>query len=111
TWSWSVYLRFAYSTQTSNTPALTRVEMWNANSSTVYTPASGTWVPLAGLSLDLLDPTRSGFSCSSGCATPMTYNRADLRGSPVFVVSFLRDESNNFQSTEIAIQSVDAVIH
>jgi len=110
TWSWSIYIKFVYSTQTGNVPGIARLEMWNANASTVWLPASQGRVALANLSLDLLNPTSSGFVCSTGCAAPMTYNRADLRGSPTFLVSFLRDETNNYQTTEIGIQSIDAVV-
>lgn len=112
TWSWSIYLKFVYSTQTGNVPALARMEVWNANATTVYLPnaTNVNRVPLAGLSLDLLNPTSSGFVCSTGCSPQMTYNNADIRGAPVFFVSYLRDETNNFQTTEIGIQSIDAVM-
>lgn len=107
-YAWSVYLRFSYP---SNGPGgIKYVEVWNANATTTYVPATGTQVPLATLDLDLLDPVKSGFRCDTGCASRMTYNNATIQGStPTFVVAWLRDETNNFQTDEIGIYAVDVV--
>lgn len=105
-YAWSVYVRFSW---LGNTPGLKYVEVWNSNATTTYVPATGTQVALPGLDLDLLDPTKSGLRCDTGCASRMTYNNATIQGSPTFVVAWLRDETNNFQTDEIGIYSVDVV--
>lgn len=106
TYSWSFYIRFEYQ---SNLPTITRLEMWNANSTTVYLPTSS-FVSMTNLELNLLDPTSAGFTCSTGCTTPMTYGNANIQGNPTFLIAWMRDETNNFQTDELGIYSVDSVI-
>lgn len=105
-YAWSAHFTFEAAT-TQNIPAITRIMMWDANRTTVYEPTGGTYVNMSGLDLDMLDPTANGFSCVSGCASPATYQSANLTGRPGFIIAWLKDETNNFQTDELGIFALD----
>lgn len=107
THAWSVYFRLEY---TASIASIIRMEMWDSNGTTVYLPTANGRVPIDGLSLDMLNPAASGFTCSTGCASPKLYSAANVQGAPVFVVAWMRDETNNFQTDELGIYAVDAVV-
>lgn len=113
TYAWSAYFKFeAYGQQ--QVPGITRIEMYDSNRTTVFLPSANGYVPLAGLTLDMLDPTSNGFRCEPApCPAPglrATYQNADIRGKPGFVVAWLRDETNNFQTDELGIFSMDVIL-
>lgn len=118
TYAWTVYIQFNY--PPGGPPGIKKMGTWNSNTTTTWIPANGAaQVNLQGLNLNLTDPTQNGFACSttkltqqsnpSVCDPPMTYQRADIRGRPTFVVAWLRDETNNFQVDEVGIFSADVV--
>lgn len=113
-YAWSAYVQFSY---LSNTPGITRLEMWNANSTpasggrTVYVPVGNnptSYVSLIGLSLNMTDPTQNGFTCIQRCSPAMTYQAADIRGKPIFAIAWMRDESNNPDASDLGILSMEA---
>lgn len=106
TWSWSVQIDFDY---LQGTPGIALIRMWNANASTTYEPATGQLVSIAGLELNLTDATRSGFSCKTGCAPPMTYQNASIVGTPGLVIAHLRDASK-LDPAETGLYAVDVVM-
>lgn len=108
-YAWSAYLKFDY---ISNTPSITRLEMWNANSTagrTVYLPAANGRVSMVDLTLNMTNPTQSGFTCSAVCSPPTTYQNANIQGRPVFIISWMRDEFNNPDASDLGIISVETV--
>ena len=105
-YAWSAHFTFEAAT-TANIPSITRIMMWDANRTTVFQPAVGTYVNMSGLDLDMLDPTKNGFTCVSGCASPATYQSAGLTGRPGFIIAWLKDETNNFQTDELGIFALD----
>lgn len=106
TWSWSAQLDFEY---LQSTPGIATIRMWNANASTTYEPTTGQLVSIAGLELNLTDPTRSGFLCKTGCAPPMAYANASIEGTPGLVISHLRDASK-IDPVETGLYAVDVVM-
>ena len=112
TWGWSAYFKFEAATQ-ANIPSITRIVMYDSNRTTTFVPnATAGYVPIQGLDLNMLDPTQSGFRCDpQPCpAVRATYQNADIRGKPGFLVAWLRDETNNFQSDELGIFSMDVIL-
>jgi hypothetical protein len=108
--AWSAYIRFGY---TSDVPSILRIEMWNANSTagrTIYQPTSGGGVSIIGLSLNMTHPAQNGFSCTARCSPEMTYPNADIRGRPVFVIAYMRDEGNNPDTRDLGIFSMEAIL-
>lgn len=115
-WGWSMYFQFS---AVGGIPGINKITMWNANATTVYEPTGGatSQVSIVDLDLNMADLPGAGFTCSTtlssatGCTTPMTYRNADIRGSPAFILSFLRDEANNRNSpTDIGMFGVDVVV-
>lgn len=105
-YAWSAHFTFEAATL-ENIPAITKILMWDANRTTIYEPTNGTYVNMSGLDLDLLDPTTNGFVCTEGCALPATYGNANIQGRPGFLVAWLKDETNNFQTDELGIFAMD----
>lgn len=108
-YAWSAYLKFDY---IAGTPAITLLEMWNANSTsgrTRYVPTTGSYVSMVDLNLNMTDPSKSGFTCTLRCSPAATYKNSDIRGAPAFMISWMRDEWNNPDSSDLGILSVEAV--
>lgn len=107
TYAWAAYFELD---NVATGPSITGIQFRNANATTRYLPTNGVGVPLTGLDFSLLDPTAHGFTCNSGCATPVLYQNADIRAPAALLVAWMRDETNNFQTDELGIYAVDMVI-
>lgn len=112
--AWSAHFTFGY-TSTANTPAIKRMLVWTEGNETVYVPRNGTYLPLQGLSLDLLDPEASlQLVRASGSPHPSAlYRNAALWDDPTFMLTYLRDEDPTGQSQQalsIGIYAADVVV-